>query len=56
MRFPESKIKEAILHSDPEIRQRAISYFSKSCSDDSSIMALVSNSRPAIFALKTRLS
>jgi hypothetical protein len=41
VRFPEFKIKEAILHSDPEIRQRAISYFSKSYSDDSSIMALV---------------
>ncbi len=41
MRFPEYKIKDAILHPDPEIRQRAISYFAKSYSYDSSIMALV---------------
>ena len=41
MRFPESKIKEAILHSDLEIRQRAIRYFSGSFSTDPSVMPLV---------------
>jgi hypothetical protein len=41
MRFPESKIKEAILHPDPEIRARAIKYFSKSSSQDASVMAQV---------------
>ena len=30
MRFPEDKIKEAILHPDLEIRDRATSYFAKS--------------------------
>ena len=32
MRFPEGKIKEAILHPDLEIRDRATSYFAKSYS------------------------
>ena len=41
MRFPEDKIKEAILHPDIEIRDRAVSYFAKSNSHDPSIMALV---------------
>jgi hypothetical protein len=41
MRFPEDKIKEAILHPDLEIRDRATSYFAKSYSDDVSIMAQV---------------
>jgi hypothetical protein len=41
MRFPESKIKEAILNAAPEIRERATYYFAKSCSDDVSIMPLV---------------
>ena len=39
VRFPEDKIKEAILHPDPEIRDRATSYFAKSYSHDLSIMA-----------------
>ncbi len=41
MRFPEDKIKEAILHPDPEIRRRATRYFSNSYSPDPSIMAQV---------------
>ena len=41
MRFPEDKIKEAILHPDLEIRDRATSYFAKSYSHDVSIMAQV---------------
>ena len=41
MRYPEAKIKEAILHPDPEIRDRATSYFAKSFSPDPSIMPLV---------------
>ena len=41
MRFPEAKIKEAILHPDMEIRDRATSYFAKSFSADVSIMPLV---------------
>ena len=34
MRFPEDKIKEAILHADLEIRDRATAYFAKSYSHD----------------------
>ena len=41
MRFPEDKIKEAILHPDLEIRNRATSYFGKSFSSDPGIMPLV---------------
>src|SRR5262249_62083135 len=41
MRYPEEKIKEAILHPDIEIRDRATSYFAKSFSTDTSIMPLV---------------
>ena len=41
MRFPEDKIKEAILHTGLEIRHRATSYFAKSYSHDVSIMAQV---------------
>ena len=41
MRFPEDKIKEAILHPDLEIRDRATDYFAKSYSHDLSIMAQV---------------
>ena len=41
MRYPEDKIKEAILHPDPEIRQRATRYFSDSYSPDPSIMPQV---------------
>jgi hypothetical protein len=41
VRFPENKIKEAILHPDIEIRDRAVSYFAKSNCRDRSIMSLV---------------
>ncbi len=41
MRFPEHKIKHAILHPDIEVRDRATSYFAKSSSPDVSIMAQV---------------
>jgi hypothetical protein len=41
MRFPEDKIKQAILHPDPELRDRATRYFAKSYSLDPSIMPLV---------------
>ena len=41
MRLSEDKIKEAILHPDMEIRDRATSYFAKSFSSDLSIMPLV---------------
>jgi|SRR5579864_2415468 len=40
-RFPENKIKEAILHPDLEIRERATDYFAKSYSRDVSVMAQV---------------
>src|SRR5262249_31300963 len=41
MRLPEDRIKEAILHPDREIRDRAIDYFAKSFSPDPSVMPLV---------------
>lgn len=41
MRYPQAKIKEAILHPDIEIRDRATSYFAKSFTSDLSIMPLV---------------
>ena len=41
MRYPEDKIKEAILHPDIDIRDRAVSYFAKSFSTDTSIMPVV---------------
>ena len=41
MRYPEEKIKEAILHPDIEIRDRATRYFGKSFSSDLTIMPLV---------------
>lgn len=41
MRLSENKIKEAILDSDLEIRQRAISFFAKSYSSDGSVMPLI---------------
>src|SRR5947209_6820003 len=41
LRLPDDKIKEAILHDDPAIRDRATSYFARSYSDDVSIMAQV---------------
>jgi hypothetical protein len=41
MRYPEDKIKEAILHPDIEIRDRAVRYFAQSFSTDTSLMPLV---------------
>jgi hypothetical protein len=41
VRYPEDKIKEAILHPDIEIRDRATMYFVKAFSSDLSIMPLV---------------
>ena len=41
MRYPEDKIKEAILHPDLEIRERAVSYFARSFSTDTCLMPLV---------------
>jgi len=41
VRLSEDKIKEAILHPDIEIRDRAVSYFGKSFSSDLTIMPLV---------------
>ena len=37
MRFPEDKIKEAILHPDLEIRDRATDYFAKLPTDSASL-------------------
>jgi hypothetical protein len=39
--LPDSKIKEAVLHHEPEIRQRAVHFFAKSFSSDTSVMPLV---------------
>jgi hypothetical protein len=41
VRYPEDKIKEAVLHPDIEIRDRAVIYFAKSFSTDTSLMPLV---------------
>lgn len=41
MRLPESKIKEAILHADSRIRERAVHYFADSFSQDTSLVPLV---------------
>jgi hypothetical protein len=41
VRISEAKIKEAILHADIEIRDRATSYFAKSFSSELSIMPSV---------------
>ena len=41
MRLPESKIKEAILHPEANIRERAVRYFNESFSRDASLMPLV---------------
>ena len=41
MRLSEDKIKEAILHPDMEIRDRAATYFGKSFSADHTIMPVV---------------
>ena len=41
MRLSEDRIKEAILDTDLELRQRAIQYFVKSFSTDTTVMPLV---------------
>ncbi len=41
MRLAESKIKQAILHPDSEVRYAAVEYFSKSYSQDRTVMPLV---------------
>ena len=41
MRLSESQIKEAIHNADSDIRQRAVRYFARSFSSDTSIMPLV---------------
>ena len=41
MRLPENVIKEAILDTDTEIRQRAVRFFSRSYASDTSVMPLV---------------
>ena len=41
MRTPESKIKEAILHPEEEIRLHAVCYFSEARCEDESIMPFV---------------
>ncbi len=41
MRLPESKIKEAILHPEEEVRLTAVSYFADAYSQDESVMPLV---------------
>ncbi len=41
MRLSEDKIKEAILHIDPEVREMAVRYFADSFSPDPTIMPLV---------------
>ena len=41
MRLPEEKLKQAILHSDSEVREMAVRYFGDSFSPDPTIMPLV---------------
>ena len=41
MRLPEEKIKQAILHPEPEVRLTALQYFTESHSDDASVMPFV---------------
>ncbi len=41
IRLPESKIKQAILNTESEVRYAAVEYFSKSFSNDKSIMPVV---------------
>jgi hypothetical protein len=40
MRYPEDKIKEAILHPDLDVRDTAIRYFSSSASPGHTLMPL----------------
>ncbi len=46
MRFSEEKIKQAILHPQLAIRQRALRYFSVCHSDDERVVPLVVTGRP----------
>ena len=41
MRFAEAGIRDAILHPDPDIRDRALAYFTRPGTQDSSLMPLV---------------
>ncbi len=41
MRLPEARIKETILHPEEEVRLSAIAYFSRSHSQDETVMPLV---------------
>ena len=41
MRLDDEQIKQAILHANPEIRVKAIKYFTDSYSDDPSVMPVV---------------
>jgi hypothetical protein len=41
MRTPESKIKQAILHPEEEMREQALHYFSDAHSQDDTVMPLV---------------
>ena len=41
VRYPAEQIKDAILHPDPAIRDRATSYFARAYSDDASIIPRV---------------
>ncbi len=41
MRLSEDRIKEAILDTDPKIRQMAVRFFARSFSSDTSVMPLV---------------
>ena len=41
MRYPKSKIKEAIFHAEEEVRLTALGYFADSFADDESIMPFV---------------
>ena len=40
MRLPAEKVKEAILHTDPDVRETAVFYFARSFSPDPTIMPL----------------
>ena len=41
MRLPAEKVKQAILHADAEVRERAVRYFSTAFSDDATLVPLV---------------
>lgn len=48
MRLSEDKIKQAILHPDMDIRERAVRYFDKSFSQDTSVVPPGHPSRRAL--------